>query len=132
MGLVKEERVTDPNTGGQKGRKLPQLGAIDPQSLLRVAEVAGFGAQKYERYNYLRGYAWSLSFDAMMRHALAFWGGEELDPESGLPHLAHCAWHCLAMISFQERGLGTDDRYKQPGKPVAMAVNQPTAATAGS
>lgn len=105
-----ETRVVDPVTGGEKGQKLAQLGAVDPAALMEVARVAGFGAEKYARYNFAKGYAWSLSFDAMMRHLLAFWGGEEGDPESGLPHLAHAAWHCLALLTFQERGRGTDDR----------------------
>lgn len=105
-----EVRVVDPKTGGEKGSKPAQLGAIDPASLLAVATVAGFGAQKYARYNYLKGYAWSLSFDAMQRHLLAFWSGQDNDEESGLPHAAHAAWHCLALLSFGARSLGTDDR----------------------
>lgn len=105
-----EVRITDPNTGGQKGQKQAQLGAIDPLSLLRVAEVAGFGAAKYERMNFVRGYRWSLSYDALQRHMLAFWSGEDTDPESGLPHLAHAAWHALALLTFLERKRGTDDR----------------------
>jgi hypothetical protein len=109
-----EVRITDPKTGGQKGQKLAQLGALDPLSLLELAKVAGFGAQKYDRFNFLRGYSWSLSFDAFQRHALAFWNGEDRDPESGLPHMSHCAWHALTMLAFYLRGLGTDDRFKQP------------------
>jgi hypothetical protein len=105
-----ETRVTDPITGGQKGQKLAQLGAIDPNALLELAKVAGFGSQKYERNNFLKGFAWSLSFDAMMRHALAFQSGEDRDPESGLLHTAHLAWHALALTAFTQRELGTDDR----------------------
>lgn len=107
---IDEIRVTDPVTGGMKGKKQAQLGAIDPNALLRLAEVAGHGSDKYERLNYLKGYDWSLSFDALMRHLLQFWSGEDLDSESGLPHLAHASWHCLALLAFMERGLGTDDR----------------------
>ena len=109
-----ETRVVDPVTGGMKGRKLAELGALDPLALLQVAKVAGYGGQKYERLNYMKGYAWSLSFDAMQRHLLLFWSGERLDEESGLPHLAHAAWHCLALLAFDESFLGTDDRYKPP------------------
>ena len=107
-----ETIVTDPKTGGMKGTKPCQLGAIDPLALKQLGLVAGMGAAKYQRGNFLLGYAWSLSFDALMRHLLAFWDGEEHDPESGLPHLAHAAFHCLALISFSQRGLGTDDRFK--------------------
>lgn len=105
-----EVRYTDPGTGGQKGKKLAQLGAVDPNALMEVAKVAGFGAEKYDRYNFLKGYPWSLSYDAMQRHLHAYWSGQVRDPESGLPHLAHAAWHCLALLAFQVRGLGTDDR----------------------
>lgn len=107
-----ETRSTS-TTGGQKGRKLAELGAIDPTALYKLAEVAGFGARKYDAFNYLKGYPWSWTFNALMRHALQFWNGEELDPESGLPHITHAAWHALALTSFLERGLGEDDRFKQ-------------------
>lgn len=106
-----ETIITDPVTGGQKGSKLPQLGAIEPLAILEVAKVAGYGATKYARYNYLRGYRWSLSFDALQRHLLLFWSGEDRDQESGLYHLAHAAWHCLALLSFKLFNLGEDDRW---------------------
>lgn len=105
-----EERVTDGSTGGQKGKKLTQLGALDPIALIYLARVAGMGANKYAPHNYLKGYNWSLTHDAGQRHALLFWSGEDIDPESGLPHPAHEAWHALAKLSFYLRGIGTDDR----------------------
>lgn len=105
-----EVNVVDPVTGGQKGSKQAQLGAVSPRALMELAKVAGFGGEKYERYNFMKGYRWSLSYDAMQRHLHAFWGGQDLDEESGLPHLAHAAWHCLALIAFMRSELGTDDR----------------------
>jgi hypothetical protein len=105
-----ETIVEDPKTGGRKGRKLAELGAICPRALRHLAEVAGFGGRKYERANFLKGYSYSLSYDALHRHLLAFWGGEDVDEESGLPHLAHASWHCLALLAFRERRIGTDDR----------------------
>lgn len=107
-----EIRVTS-ETGGMKGKKLAQIGSMDVMPLLELGKVAGFGAQKYAAYNYLKGYEWSLSYNACLRHLVAFWMGEDRDPESGLPHLAHAMWHCSAMLSFSIRGLGTDDRYVQ-------------------
>jgi hypothetical protein len=97
-------------TGGEKGMKSASLSDLDPQSLLTLAEVAGYGARKYSHLNYVRGYPWSLSFDALQRHVLAFWNGEDVDPESGLPHMAHAAWHCLTLLTFLARDRGTDDR----------------------
>ena len=105
-----EARVTDAATGGQKGRKATRPGMLDPVALIELSRVAGMGADKYAPFNYLRGYNWSLSFDAMMRHALLFWSGEDLDPESGLPHMAHAAWMALSLVSFLDRRVGNDDR----------------------
>lgn len=106
-----EVRITDPETGGEKGSKGCQMGAVDPVALMEIGEVAGFGATKYARYNFTKGYRWSLSYDAMQRHLMSFWNGEDRDPESGRLHLAHAAWHCLALITFTLRGRGTDDRF---------------------
>lgn len=104
-----EIRLTSP-TGGQKGQKPQQPATLDPLALLSLSEVSGFGAQKYEAFNYLRGYDWSLSYDAVQRHLMLFWAGQNHDEESGLLHVAHAAWHCLALTSFSLRGVGTDNR----------------------
>ena len=109
--MSKEVRIIDEKTGGEKGQKLCQMGALDPKSLTAVGDVAGFGGIKYARYNFAKGYKWSLSYDALQRHLMLFWGGELTDPESGLPHLAHACWHCLALLTFTMRNLGTDDRF---------------------
>ena len=109
--LEPEKIVTDPLTGGSKGTKLCQIGAVDPLSLMEVGKVAGYGGIKYERYNFAKGYKWSLNYDALQRHLNLFWGGEDKDKESGLYHLAHAAWHCLALLTFLIRKKGTDDRF---------------------
>jgi hypothetical protein len=106
-----ETIVTDPNTGGQKASKPSQLGFIDPLALMELGNIAGMGSLKYEKWNYLKGYDWSLSFNAMQRHAMQFWSGEDCDEESGSLHIAHAAWHGLALVSFSLRSLGTDDRF---------------------
>jgi hypothetical protein len=108
--LSTEVRVTDPKTGGQKGRKPDQLGAVDPVALLELARLAGAGAEKYSRYNYLKGFDWSLSVDALFRHLLAWLSGQDRDPETGVLHTTAVAWHAHCLTSFQLRKLGTDDR----------------------
>ena len=118
-----EVRVVDPTTGGIKGQKDCQLGAVDPLALWEVGNVAGFGGVKYARYNFAKGYKWSLSYDALQRHLMAFWGGEDIDTESGLPHVAHAAWHCLALLTFSLRHRGTDDRF--PSVPAAPVPSEP-------
>ncbi len=108
-----EVRVTDAG-GSQKGQKASQIAAMDPLALLYLGEVSGMGATKYAAFNYLQsGYDWRLSMDAALRHLLAFWAGQDSDSESELLHVAHAAWHCLALVSFQLREIGTDTRFKQ-------------------
>jgi hypothetical protein len=109
---VTEKRIVNPITGGEKCAKIAQLGAVDPTALMEIAKVAGYGTDKYSRYNFLKGYDWSLSFDALCRHIFAFWAGEDIDPESGLPHMAHAGWHCLTLLTFAQRHPQLDDRPK--------------------
>lgn len=104
-----EVRVTS-ETGGQKGSKNAVLGDICPKALKLLAEVAGFGRTKYSRLNYLKGFDYSLAYDAAIRHLNEFWQGNDVDEESGLPHLAHAAWQCLCLLAFCLRGVGKDDR----------------------
>lgn len=110
-----ETRVVDPNTGGEKGSKLPRFDLIPPDAMVEVAKVYGIGSKKYADNNWLRGYAYGLSYAALQRHANMFWSGEDLDSE-GFHHLAAVAWHALALLTFRLRGLGTDDRVPTDGR----------------
>jgi len=65
-----------------------------------IVEVFTFGAKKYHDYNYL-GLDQARIFAALLRHVFAWWRGEELDEESGKPHLAH-AGCCILMLRHQE------------------------------
>lgn len=104
-----ETRVVDPISGGEKGSKLAQFSLIPAEFLWALAEHYGKGALKYARENWLRGYRWSLSYDALERHLAQWRMGELLDPETGSSHLIAAAWHCIALFIFERRGLGTDD-----------------------
>lgn len=107
-----ETRVTDGDTGGQKGSKLARFDLVSVLAQVEEAKVYGRGAEKYDDNNWRRGYAWSLSYAALLRHLAAFWAGEDRDPETGLLHLAHARWHTGVLIEFMLRELGTDDRVK--------------------
>lgn len=106
-----EVRVTDPKTGGQKGSKPERFELLNWAFFAELARVADFGARKYADHNWLKGYAWSLNIGAAFRHLVRFVLGESYDPESRCHHLAHLAWHCMALYTFERRGLGTDDRH---------------------
>lgn len=84
---------------------------IPVEALSTVAQLYGFGAQKYSAHNWRKGYEWSKSYAALQRHANEFWKGVDLDPETGLPHLAAVIFHCLTLITFMQEHPGFDDRY---------------------
>ena len=105
---------TDPTTGAMKELKDDRYDLIPPDALEALARVYGKSSQdhggKYPARNWEKGYAWGKSFRALIKHAFAAWRGEWLDPESGLPHLAHAAWHCFTLLTYHDKKLGTDDR----------------------
>ena len=88
----------------------PDLSQLVPETLLEEARVFDFGAVKYGRDNWKDGTEWHRVFASLMRHALAFWGGEDLDPESGLHHLAHVRVNSAFLMYWQAHERGTDDR----------------------
>ncbi|HLZ24542.1 MAG TPA: dATP/dGTP diphosphohydrolase domain-containing protein [Ktedonobacterales bacterium] len=91
--------------------KVP-LHLLDPLFLEATAKVLAFGEQKYAAWNWALGtFKWSRLFSACLRHLWAFWRGEELDEESGMPHLWHAACCLMFMIRYSHSKLGTDDRH---------------------
>jgi hypothetical protein len=109
-----EFRATDPTTGGSKGRKQAVFANISLVADVYEARVHGFGVMKYPDEagapNWSRGMPWSWFYDALRRHIAAYWSGEDINPESGLPHLAHARWMISNLLEYSEYGLGTDDR----------------------
>jgi Domain of unknown function (DUF5664) len=105
-----ETMIVDPETGGTKGQKLARFDLLPADVLTLLAEHYGRGARKYAERNWERGYNWSLSFAAAMRHAWAFWNGEDVDEETGTPHPVAAAWHFIALTAYLIREAGTDDR----------------------
>ena len=99
------------STGGEKGTKDERFSLLPTQALAKVARHYGIGARKYAAHNWRRGYEWSKSYDALQRHANAFWSGEDIDEETDSPHMAAVAFHALTLLTFMDEQRGFDDRY---------------------
>lgn len=78
--------------------------------LLEIGKVATYGAKKYADRNWEKGMSWGRMYAAAQRHLLAFWSGEDIDPESGLPHLAHAGFNILALLEYTNKHTEFDDR----------------------
>jgi hypothetical protein len=111
---------------GVKGVKDVRLDLVPPEAVWLEALVYGKGAEKYAERNWEGGYEWGKSLAALERHIQLFKAGENLDPETGLPHLAHARWHTGTLLAFMARGIGIDDRAKGANLEVlnAMLLNQ--------
>lgn len=74
---------------------------LSPDFLDGVSRVLAFGAQRYAPYNWALGIKYSRVYAALQRHLWAFWGGEDNDEETGMPHLWH-AGCCLMFLTHYE------------------------------
>ena len=112
--IAKEKGHSSKNPGkAVKNDSLkPRMSLIPQLAKYDVAKVMSYGEEKYAAYNWMEGFKWTLLEDAIDRHLTAFLCGEDIDPESGLPHLAHLA--CSAMMALENCYLHPelDDRWK--------------------
>ena len=69
------------------------------------------GARKYGSHNYrVVGVRASVYYDAALRHLGAYWEGEEIDPDSGLPHIVKAIACLVVLRDSQLMGNCKDDR----------------------
>lgn len=73
------------------------LDLIPPQFLEDLSKVLLYGLKKYAKNNWVRGMSWECTTAAALRHIMAFRRGEEMDPDSGLPHVLHAAFGMMAL-----------------------------------
>ena len=76
-----------------------------------VNEVLRYGANKYEFENWKRnGFVYSRAYNALLRHIIAFWNGEDVDPESGFSHVDHAICNLLFLKYHIKAKTDTDNR----------------------
>jgi len=115
---INEKDKIKNSTGGVKfdeGKNRYDL--IPGYALDELAKIYTYGTKKYDDNNWRKGMKWGRIFGAMMRHAWAFWRGEDRDPESGLLHLAHAAWQCFTLMEYAKTHPELDDRFQDMKQP---------------
>lgn len=100
------------NEGMKFDTEKPKMDLLDPLALEGLANVLTFGARKYAAHNWRSGISNSRLIAAMLRHLFAIMRGEDIDPESGLPHIDHlgCCWMFLSWNMKTRPDM--DDRWK--------------------
>lgn len=91
---------------GRFNQGKPQWTLMDAKSMEPMIQVLMYGAKKYDRDNWKKACPKRLDLmDSLMRHVMAIVAGEQIDSESGLPHIGHLM--CNAMFySYWEQKTG--------------------------
>lgn len=109
MGF-KDSDFTEPTGRKDDQDKLP-MHLIDVDALEGMVRVLQFGMNKYSANNWKGGISYTRLIGAALRHTFAILRGQDLDPESGEPHVDHlqCCAHFLSFMMKNRKDL--DDRY---------------------
>lgn len=89
-----------------------RLELIPSDALEEIGKVLTFGAEKYNANNWRQGFNHTRLFGAILRHLHAWNRGEDIDPESGIAHLAHAGCGLMFLLEHHLKDLGNDDRFK--------------------
>ena len=82
-------------------------------ALEEVTRAFEYGATKYGADNWRKGNLYRKYAGATLRHVWSWLWGSDVDPESDVHHLAHAAANLMMLITWQDEGVGTDDRYRR-------------------
>ena len=87
---------------------------LPADALMELGKVYAAGAKKYAEKNWERGMPFHKCLGPLLRHLFKWMRGEKLDPEDGQLHIAKVAWNALALLTYELRGIGVDDRMLAP------------------
>ncbi len=88
----------------------PRMDLLCPFAMEELSKVLTFGAKKYDAWNWSKGIATSRLIAAALRHIFAYARGENIDPETGLHHIAHAMCCCMFIIGMPHYVSKQDDR----------------------
>lgn len=98
-----------------EGDKKTPLHLLPPVALEQIAWAHKAGADIYQPFNWrTQPIRMTTYVAALLRHTLAWAGGEDIDPKSGLSHLAHVGANANILLDAAHCGTLVDDRPKVP------------------
>ena len=87
------------------------------EAVEEINKVLEFGAKKYAAHNWTQGegFRYTRVLNSLFRHLFAWSRGEDLDPESGLSHLAHAGCNIIFLLYYSryKARYNNDDRFKR-------------------
>lgn len=113
-GQLNDATTKDTNPKEGLGIKKVPTHCIPTGPLLQLGLAMMEGGRKYGAHNYrVMGAKHSVYMDAIERHRLAHLEGEDIDPDSGLYHLAKIMGCCVVLLDSIMMGNDIDDRPMQ-------------------
>ena len=101
----------------------PKMHLLPPKAINEVAKVLTFGAQKYDEENWRKLEDLQSRYSSgALRHIFAHLDSENLDPESGLSHLAHAI--CCLLFKLE---IELEDAKIEEEKPREVDITEHTA-----
>lgn len=113
FGPVGDINSNEKGSGARYNQGKADLSLIPIATLEDEARVWMYGEAKYKRFNWMKGMPWSVPLACAMRHLAAWQSGEDLDPESGQPHLAHVMCNIRMLTLYTKTYPEGDDRPKE-------------------
>jgi len=110
-GLAAVSQKTEKTEGIKHDQEKPRMDLLPFDTLMAIATVLSYGAEKYDDRNWELGMDWGRIYAATQRHLTAFWSGENIDRESDLPHLWHALCSLMFLATYYNRGVGEDTRF---------------------
>jgi len=113
VGGIGDVNSNAKGSGARYNTGKADLSLIPLSTLEDEAKVWMYGTKKYKAFNWMKGMAWSVPLACALRHIAAFQAGEDIDSESGQPHLAHAMCNLRMLTLYSKTYLEGDDRPKE-------------------
>jgi hypothetical protein len=107
------KKLVDNNVKTVAAAGKPTLSAVPPVALIALGAAMQDGANKYGKFNWrTTAVTASVFYDALHRHLLDWYNGEDFAPDSKVHHLAHLMAGCAIILDAIAADVFRDDRDK--------------------
>lgn len=108
---ISDTLLKDTNPKDAVGIKKAPLSTVSAPVMSEIGVAMLEGARKYGRHNYrISKVRYSVYYDAALRHLMSAWEGEDIDPDSGMPHLVKAMASLMVLRDAEIQGKLVDDR----------------------